>query len=269
MEFLSFPENFRKIYFSHAIRKFQQENNLEIRILLKEEQMEKKGSMIIGVTLVVLGVLGLAGNLLVRLLGIDILPGFHAWPILIIAAGLLFCIPPFIFLKRRGLSGLFIPGLPTLVTGFLLLVSSLSGKWSIWATLWPLEVISVGIAFTLMAIFLKIPWLMIPASIIGLTGLVLQFCASTGLWSSWAVLWAVVPLSVGLPLLIIGLVKKLEGVKLAGMIICGIAGIAFAAMSSFILTTNLFTQIIGPAVILGLGILLVVVAIRRPMRKEN
>lgn len=231
--------------------------------------MEKKGSLIIGVMLVVLGVLGLAGNILVRLLGIEILPGFHAWPILVIAAGLLFCIPPFIFLKKRGLSGLFIPGLPVLVTGLLLLVSSLSGNWSLWGSLWPLEVLALGIAFILMAVFMKIPWLMIPASIIGLTGLVLQFCALTGSWGSWAVLWAVEPLSVGLPLLIIGLVKKLDGVKLAGMILCGIAGVAFAAMSSFILTNNIFTQVIGPAIILGLGILLVVIAIIKPLRKET
>ena len=53
----------------------------------------------------------------------------------------------------------------------------MTGNWSLWAYLWPLEVISVAAGFILMAIFLKVPWLMIPASIIGLTGLVLQFCA--------------------------------------------------------------------------------------------
>jgi hypothetical protein len=30
---------------------------------------------------------------------------------------------------------------------------------------------------------------------------VLQFCALTGLWNAWAVLWTVEPLSVGLSLL--------------------------------------------------------------------
>ncbi len=83
-------------------------------------------------------------------------------------------------------------------------------------------------AFVLMAVFLKVPWLMIPASILGFTGLVLQFCAATGWWSSWAVLWTVEPFAVGLPLLLIGIAKKIEGVKLAGIILCGLAGLAFA-----------------------------------------
>jgi hypothetical protein len=160
------------------------------------------------------------------------------------------------------------PGIPTLTTGMLLFVASVTGNWSIWAYLWPLEVISVGIGFVLMAIFLKVPWLMIPASIVGLTGLVLQFCAITGWWSSWAVLWTVEPLAVGLPLLVIGLIKKIEGVKLAGIILCGLAGLAFAAMSTVLVTSLWITRLIGPALVLGLGILLVVSALLKPSSEK-
>jgi hypothetical protein len=119
----------------------------------------------------------------------------------------------------------------------------------------------VAVAFILMAVFMKIPWLMIPASIIGCTGLVLQFCAATGWWSSWAVLWTVEPFAVGLPLLLIGIAKKIEGVKLAGIILCGLAGLAFAAMSSFLVTSLWITRLIGPALVLGLGIILIVSAL--------
>jgi hypothetical protein len=223
--------------------------------------MQKNTSLLFGVTLILLGVLALVGNLLMRAVGGGIMLGFRAWPIFVVAAGLLFCLPPFIFSKVRGLSGLFIPGIPTLTTGILLFFASISGNWSIWAYLWPLEVISVAIGFILMAIFLKVPWLAIPASIIGLTGLVLQFCAATGLWSSWAVLWTVEPFAVGLPLLLIGMNKKIEGVKIAGIILCGFAGLAFAAMSALLVTSLWITRLIGPGIVLALGILLVLTAL--------
>jgi len=226
--------------------------------------MQKKASLLIGVTLIILGVLALAANLLIRANGIGILLGFRAWPIFVVGAGLLFCLPPFIFPSQRGLSGLFVPGLPILATGTILFLASVSGNWGIWATAWPLEVLSVAAAFILMAIFLKVPWLMIPASIVGFTGLVLQFCAVTGWWSSWAVLWTVEPFAVGLPLLIIGLNKRVEGLKLAGLILCGLAGLAFAGMSSLLVTSLWITRLIGPIVVLGLGALLVYTAFRKP-----
>jgi len=225
--------------------------------------MQKKTSLLFGVTLILLGVLALAGNLLIRAVGGGFLLGFRAWPIFVVGVGLLFCLPPFIFSKMRGLSGLFIPGIPILTTGILLFVASVSSSWHIWSFFWPLEVISVALGFVLMAIFLKIPWLTIPASIIGLTGIVLQFCALTGWWGSWAVLWTVEPFSVGLPLLLIGMVKKIEGVKMAGIILCGFAGLAFAAMSAFLVTSLWITRLIGPVIVMALGILLVISALSR------
>ena len=225
--------------------------------------MQKKASLLIGVTLIVLGILALAGNLLIRVVGNGFVLGFRAWPIFVVGAGLFLCLPPFIFPRQRGLSGLFVPGIPTLITGLLLFVGSTTGYWGIWATLWPLEVLSVAAAFILMAIFLKIPWLMIPASILGFTGLVLQFCAATGWWCSWAVLWTGEPFAVGLPLLLIGMFRKIEGVKLAGIILCGLAGLGFAAMSSVLVTSLWITRLIGPVLVLGLGVLLVVSALSR------
>ena len=233
--------------------------------------MQKKASLLIGVTLIVLGILALAGNLLIRVAGNGILLGFRAWPIFVVGAGLLLCISPFLFPRQRGLSGLFVPGIPALTTGVLLFIASITSYWNIWAYLWPLEVLSVAAAFILMAVFLKLPWLMIPASIVGFTGLVLQFCAATGWWSSWAVLWTVEPFAVGLPLLLIGIARKIEGVKLAGIILCGLAGLAFAAMSSLLVTSLWITRLIGPALVLGLGIVLIVSALgkRSPEKMEE
>ena len=95
--------------------------------------MQKKASLLVGLTLIVLGVLALAANLLIRANGVGFLLGFRAWPIIVMGAGLLFCLPPFLFREQRGLSGLFIPGLPILTTGMLLFLASVSGNWSIWA----------------------------------------------------------------------------------------------------------------------------------------
>ena len=228
--------------------------------------MQKNVSLLFGVTLILLGVLALAGNLVIRIVGDGIQLGFHAWPIIVVGAGLLFCIPPFLYRQNHGLSGLFVPGLPTMVTGMILFFASISGHWGIWAILWPLEVISVSLAFVLMAIFMKITWLMIPASIIGFTGLVLQFCAATGLWSSWAVLWTAVPFSVGLPLLVIGTIKKIEGVRLAGIILTGFAVVAFAAISTLLTKLGRVTGLVGPVIVLALGAYLLASAL---MKKKD
>ncbi|MBI4731760.1 MAG: hypothetical protein HY781_06475 [Chloroflexi bacterium] len=224
--------------------------------------MHKNASLLFGVTLIALALLALAGNLLAGATGVDIMrAGFHTWPLAVVGAGLLFCVPPFIFRQQKGLGGLFIPGLPVLTTGILLFVASVTGNWGLWGTLWPLEVIGVALGFVMAAIFLRVVWLMVPASIVGLTGMVLLFCSLTGLWAAWAVLWTVVPFSVGLPLLIIGIFQKNDGVKLAGLIVTGFAGLAFAAMSAIIVTTSWLTKIVGPVIILALGVFMVVSAL--------
>ena len=223
--------------------------------------MQKKASLLIGVTLILLGILALAGNLLIRAAGSGFMLGFRAWPIFVVGAGLLFCLPPFLFPAAARPERVVHPRHPDPDHGSAAVHRQRDRQLVHLGHLWPLEVLSVAAAFVLMAIFLKVPWLMIPASIIGFTGLVLQFCALTGWWSSWAVLWTVEPFAVGLPLLLIGIAKKIEGVKLAGIILCGLAGLAFAAMSSFLVTSLWITRLIGPALVLGLGILLILSAL--------
>jgi hypothetical protein len=48
--------------------------------------MQRKTSLLFGVTLILLGVLALAGNLLNRSIGEGILLGFRAWPIFVVGA---------------------------------------------------------------------------------------------------------------------------------------------------------------------------------------
>jgi hypothetical protein len=48
---------------------------------------------------------------------------------------------------------------------------------------------------------------------------------------------------------------------MAGIILCGFAGLAFAAMSALLVTSFWITRLIGPGIVLALGILLVLSAL--------
>jgi len=231
--------------------------------------MEKKASLFIGIFLLVLGVLALAGNLLLSARGLAFIGSFTLWPLLVVAAGLLFVMPPFFFRRIRGLSGMAVPGLPVLTTGAILLACTLSGNWSLWAKLWPLEVIAIGLAFVFMTIWMRLIWLLIPAFLVGFTGLVLQFCAATGLWASWAVLWVVEPLALGLALLIIGLVKHYHTLAIVGGGFCAFAGLGVAASSFFAASDSWLLNLIGPGFVLAMGVLILFLGFWRPGKKSG
>jgi hypothetical protein len=229
--------------------------------------MEKKASLFIGIFLLVLGALALGGNLLLSTRGLSFLGNFSLWPLVVIAAGLLFGMPPFFFPKVRGLSGLAVPGLPVLATGAILLACTLSGNWGLWATLWPLEVIAIGLAFVFMTVWMRLIWLLIPAFLIEFTALVLQFCAATGLWASWAVLWVVEPLALGLAFLIIGLAKRYHILAIVGGGFCAFAGLGVAASSFFVSTHSWLVNLIGPVFVLAMGVLVLILGFYKPVKK--
>ena len=229
--------------------------------------MNKKASLFIGIFLLILGALALNGNLLLSAHAPAAAGGFSLWPLTVIAAGLLFVMPPFFFRRNRGLAGLAIPGLPVLVTGGILLACTLTGNWGLWARLWPLEVIAAGLAFAFMTAWMELIWLLIPALLIGLTGLVLQFCAATGLWSAWSVLWVAEPLALGLALLVIGLVRKLHNLAIVGGGFCAFAGLGVATSSFLAASHSWLLNLIGPAFVLAMGVLVLVLGFYKPVSK--
>ncbi len=193
--------------------------------------MNRRSFVLVGGSLVSLGILSLMFTLVSSLLGFNpfgIIGRF--WPLLIIGAGLLFAVPPFMVRGKRGLGALFIPGLPVLMTGTILLLASVFDAWSIWAWLWPLELLSLAMGFIAAALYMRIIWFAIPATIIGLNGLVFQFCAITGLWQWWSWLWIIEPLSIGLALLIVNVKAQKSGLTIAGLILCGLAVLGLALM---------------------------------------
>lgn len=234
--------------------------------------MRKQFSTLAGIVLILIGIVALIFNQAMRALGIGVWhwTPWRLWPMIVVSVGLVFCLPPLLF-RKRGLAGLFIPGVPILTTGCILLLASTFNWWGIWSWLWPLEVLAVATGFALAALYMQVIWLLIPAIIVGANGLMFLFCAITGLWESWAVLWPVEPLSVGLSLLLIGTLKKIKGLILAGLIVSGIAGVALVGMTT-ILSMNVMATawrtltLIGPALLIIIGLLLLVSSLARHPR---
>jgi len=214
-------------------------------------KVERSLSMIFGLALVAIGALSLLGNTLLTL------QAWRLWPLTVIIAGIALTIPGFFGWKRRGLGSFFIPGIPVLTTGGILMLASLLDKWEIWALAWPLEVIGLAVGFALAAIFMRVVGLVIPAFIIGINGLVLAFCNLTGLWAAWALLWPLEPLSVGLGLLVVGYVKRSAGAKLAGLILTGIAGAGFFITSFLSAFNDSILRYAVPAMLVLSGAVLV------------
>jgi len=222
--------------------------------------MTRKASLVAGGVLVGAGLVALALTSLLPLLGLRVwhmLPLWRMWPLTVVSLGLGFVLPPLLYRARRGLGGLFIPGVPVLVTGGILLFTSALNWWGAWAWLWPLEVLAVAGGFALAALWLRVIWLLIPAMIIGANGLLFQFCALTGLWQVWAVMWAIEPLSVGLSLLLIGAVRRTPGLMTSGILLCSIGGVAIVGMSASLSATWLASWLWAVRLVVSLSIILV------------
>jgi hypothetical protein len=225
--------------------------------------MNKQFPILAGIGLIILGLLALFFTVGVPMLGLSVLfwGPWRLWPLIVVGLGLLLLAPPVLVRSRPGLGLLFIPGMPVLTTGGILLLASVFNWWNVWEWLWPQELIALGLGFLFAAIYMQSVWLTLPAIIIGLNGLVFQFCALTGLWEAWSFLWTIEPLSIGLSLLLVGAVKRTRGLFLAGLVVCGLAGMALMGTTSILALGALWSgwwlaKLIAPAVIILAGALL-------------
>jgi len=108
---------------------------------------DRRGSLIIAVTLIVLGV----AFLMLNFAGISI---GRAWPVLILLASLAFYIPPLLYPgMRTGLAALFIPGSIIAAVGAILLYDTMTGDWASWAYTWLLIPAGVGLGMLLASIY--------------------------------------------------------------------------------------------------------------------
>jgi hypothetical protein len=228
--------------------------------------MDRRLSLLVGITLILIGGLSLAFTLLMPRLGMRAWAwgAWQLWPLVVVAAGLLFVVLPLLVRGRRGLGGLFIPGVPILTTGGILLYASVLDAWHAWEWLWPLEVLAVAAGFLLAAVYMRAIWLLFPAIVVGANGALLQFCAVTGMWESWAVLWAIEPLSVGLAFLLINVRQRARGLFIAGLILCVVAAASLMGMTA-VFPGRLLVNALGPAILVLAGVLMLVHGlVRRP-----
>jgi hypothetical protein len=229
--------------------------------------MQKALSIFFGLGLISLGLLALAGTLFLPLIGFSFRfwELWRFWPITVLALGLLLAAIPLLSPGQRALGVLFILAFPILTNGAILFFASIFDVWGAWTFLWPLEVLSVAVGFLFASLFTRSIWLGIPTILIGLNGLVLAFCNTTGLWNWWAVLWAVEPLALGLSFLLIS-AKYRSAVLLAlGLLFCGFASLAALGMSAIIFSSEWLFRIAWPmAFILLGGVLLALSLFRQP-----
>jgi hypothetical protein len=231
--------------------------------------MDKRSQYLLGAALVLLGVLSLTITGFTALLGIS-LGGiiWRFWPLTVMAVGLGLIVTPLLARGKRGLGALFIPGFPILTTGTLLLLASVFGVWGMWGWLWPMIVTSLAMGFLFAAVYERIVWLAIPGIIIGLNGLTFQFCAITGLWHWWAVLWTIEPLAVGLALLVAGVKEQIPGLRLAGFVLCGLA-VAGLMLMITVLGAWWPLRLLGSGLIVLTGVAVLGWALLRPRLLPN
>ena len=231
--------------------------------------MNRIFSIAAGIVLCLFGLLMLGLNLVGPLFwpSLVLVQVWQLWPLLVLGMGAAMCLGGLGALQRPGLGGLFIPGVPLLVTGGILTAASLSGHWEIWAWAWPFELLGLAAGFIVAAIAMRLVWLVIPAILIGLNGLALSFTAMTGMWNAWAVLWAVEPLAIGLILLLVAYKSRSPVVGIVGGAFCAFALFAFSGMSLVLLAGPWLLRIIGPALLMLAGLALLALAfLRRPAR---
>lgn len=193
--------------------------------------MNKRLMIGLGAMLILIGAASLVSSTLGLLFGFRI---WQLWPLAVIGAGLALSLPGLLIGHRPVWQFLTLIGFPTVTTGIVLLISSVLNWWRVWSILWPLEVISVALACLWAALRTKAKWLIVPAILIGANGLVLQFCAATGWWGAWSVLWTVEPVAIGIALLAINVRRPSAGLLTTGLVFCAVGALGFLESMAFV-----------------------------------
>ncbi|HEY4723441.1 MAG TPA: hypothetical protein VII92_16420, partial [Anaerolineae bacterium] len=81
----------------------------------------------------------------------------------------------------------------------------------------------------------------------------LMFCALTGQWSAWRVLWTLEPLAVGVSLLVVGALKRTVPLVFAGVIVSVLSGMATIGMLSIFAGEWPIVRLLGPLSLIALG----------------
>ncbi len=170
-------------------------------------------------------------------------------------------------------------GLGLIALGILFLLGTIF-QIDIWGVLWPFFIIVPGLLFFVAMISIGKPGapLAVPGSIVTMVGLILFFQNVTGLWSTWAYVWALIfPTSVGIGIAIAGLWSDDTKAIRAGTAMAGV-GVAillfFAFFFEVILNLNglrsgAIGRILIPVLVVGAGFALLLFALKPKARMER
>ena len=186
-----------------------------------------------GLVLIILGILLMAGQYAGTRIGFLPLFMWRMWALLPLALGAIFLTTPFIYPENRGLGGMFIPGAILTVNGLMLTASSLFDWWSLWSWAWPLQFLGLAIGFILAGWRLRVPDLLIPASIFLTNWLLFQVSTVTGWWHLWAYFWPLELAGIAAGLLLTGAIKGSRSMHRGGLVVAQVAAVSFFIMLLF------------------------------------
>ena len=163
--------------------------------------MKKRSTNYGGLLLIMLGGLALLQATIFPLLGWDF-SLWRFWPLGVGALGLAFIAAPFIFIEQDGLKALFIPGFPILVVSSLLLWGSLFNAWGCLGIPLANGDFGTGRGFPGTSVFHAQRLVHDSGHYPGHQWLNLPILRHYWFMGSWAILWTLEPLAVGLALLV-------------------------------------------------------------------
>lgn len=130
-----------------------------------------------------------------------------------------------------------------------------------WRGLWPLIVLLLGLAFWLPLLVWwekrqKLVGLVVPGTIFAFNGLLLFYQNATGDWDSWAYVWALEPVAVGLGLLMLYALGERSPILLtAAGIVSGVGLVLFVIFAAIF---DGWFQLLGPMALILIGVLFLI-----------
>jgi hypothetical protein len=211
--------------------------------------MNRSNSLVAGLVLIALGALALVFSLS----GINLwYASWRWWPTVVIGFGALLAALP-IFIRKRWMGLIYIIATPIIAAGVMLLISMTSDNWPLWARWWPIGLLSTALGFAIAAVYAREAWLMVPAIVIGVNGGIFLFNMLAGQWYLWKVLWILEPLSLGLALLFVGVVKHSSVTFGFGAALSVISALLAAMMTPIFRDTAQFAGSLGAVTLIVVG----------------
>jgi hypothetical protein len=221
--------------------------------------MNRSNSLIAGLVLIALGALALFFSLS----GVNLwYASWRWWPTVVIGFGAVLALLP-IFIRKRWMGLLYIIAAPIIATGIMLLISMTSGQWFLWARWWPIGVLSTALGFAIAAVYAREAWLAVPAIVLGFNGGLFLFNMLAGQWTLWKVLWILEPLSLGLALLFVGLVKHSSVTFGFGAALSVLSAFLAALLTPIFRDTAQFAGSLGALTLVALGAALLLWNVKR------